>query len=161
VRRVAANLATSGLCRRLVEARALARLAGRREPSLDRLPAEHAEFWAAVRPCRPTRPRESSFAFATAAGGRLWVVHTLGIDHAAVTAVDPSTGRILTHFGVGGFGLDALHRPGDLAVASGAVWVALRGEGNIKRVDAPPAPWRSAPPPGRWPASRSGREACG
>jgi hypothetical protein len=78
---------------------------------------------------------ESSFAFATAAGGRLWVVHTLGIDHAAVTAVDPSTGRILTHFGVGGFGLDALRRPGDLAVASGAVWVTLRGEGNIKRVD--------------------------
>jgi RNA polymerase sigma factor (sigma-70 family) len=49
VRRVAANLATSGLRRRLVEARALARLAARREPALDPLPAENADFWRAVR----------------------------------------------------------------------------------------------------------------
>jgi RNA polymerase sigma factor (sigma-70 family) len=49
VRRVAANLATSGLRRRLVEARALMRLAGRWEPAVDVLPAENAEFWAAVR----------------------------------------------------------------------------------------------------------------
>jgi Sigma-70 region 2 len=44
VRRVAANLATSGLRRRVVEARALARLAARREPALDPLPAENADF---------------------------------------------------------------------------------------------------------------------
>jgi RNA polymerase sigma factor (sigma-70 family) len=49
VRRVAANLATSGLRRRLVEARALARLAARREPALDLLPANNADFWATVR----------------------------------------------------------------------------------------------------------------
>jgi RNA polymerase sigma-70 factor (ECF subfamily) len=49
VRRVAANLATSGLRRRLAEARALARLAGRREPALEPLPAENADFWRAVR----------------------------------------------------------------------------------------------------------------
>lgn len=49
VRRVAANLAASGLRRRLVEARALARLAARREPALDPLPAGNADFWAAVR----------------------------------------------------------------------------------------------------------------
>ena len=49
VRRVAVNLATSGLRRRLVEARALVRLAARREPALDPLPAENAEFWRAVR----------------------------------------------------------------------------------------------------------------
>ena len=46
---MAANLATSGLWRRLVEARALARLAARREPALDPLPAENADFWRAVR----------------------------------------------------------------------------------------------------------------
>jgi len=46
---VAANLATSGLRRRVVEARALARLAARREPALDPLPAENADFWRAVR----------------------------------------------------------------------------------------------------------------
>ena len=49
VRRVAANLATSGLRRRLVEARALTRLAARREPALDPLPADNAGFWRAVR----------------------------------------------------------------------------------------------------------------
>jgi len=49
VRRVAANLATSGLRRRLLEARALARLAARRQPALDPLPAENADFWRAVR----------------------------------------------------------------------------------------------------------------
>ena len=49
VRRVASNLATSGLRRRMVEARALLRLAGRRESAVDPLPGENAEFWAAVR----------------------------------------------------------------------------------------------------------------
>ena len=49
VRRVAANLATSGLRRRVVEARALIRLAGRWEPAVDPMPAENVEFWAAVR----------------------------------------------------------------------------------------------------------------
>ena len=49
VRRVAANLATSGLRRRLVEVRALTRLAPRWEPTVDPLAAENAEFWAAVR----------------------------------------------------------------------------------------------------------------
>ena len=49
VRRVAANVATSGLRRAVVEARALVRLAARREPALDPLPAENADFWRAVR----------------------------------------------------------------------------------------------------------------
>jgi RNA polymerase sigma-70 factor (sigma-E family) len=49
VRRVAANLATSGLRRRLVEARALTRLAGQREPAVAPLAGENAQFWAAVR----------------------------------------------------------------------------------------------------------------
>ena len=49
VRRVAANLATSGLRRRLVEARALTRLAGRWEPTVEPLAADNGEFWAAVR----------------------------------------------------------------------------------------------------------------
>jgi RNA polymerase sigma-70 factor (sigma-E family) len=49
VRRVAANLATSGLRRRLVEARALTRLAGQREPAVEPLAGEDAQFWAAVR----------------------------------------------------------------------------------------------------------------
>ena len=59
VRRVTANLATSGLRRKLVEARALVRLAGRREPALDQLPAEGAEFWRAVR-ALPTRQAQAA-----------------------------------------------------------------------------------------------------
>jgi RNA polymerase sigma-70 factor, ECF subfamily len=49
VRRVAANLAVSAVRRRLAEARALVRLAGRREPSSTDLPAEDGDFWRAVR----------------------------------------------------------------------------------------------------------------
>ena len=49
VRRVAANLATSALRRRLIEARALARFWARGEPSLVELPASQADFWRAVR----------------------------------------------------------------------------------------------------------------
>ena len=49
VRRVAANLAVSAVRRRLAEARALVRLAGRREPSSTDLPAEDSDFWRAVR----------------------------------------------------------------------------------------------------------------
>ena len=60
VRRVAANLATSGLRRRLVEARALTRLARRLEPAVDPLAAHNAEFWAAVR----TLPRRQAQAVA-------------------------------------------------------------------------------------------------
>jgi RNA polymerase sigma-70 factor, ECF subfamily len=53
VRRVAANLATSGLRRRLVEARALARLAARRQPAVDPMPDDNAGFWRAVRALPP------------------------------------------------------------------------------------------------------------
>ena len=60
VRRVAANLATSLLRRRLVEARALTRLARRWESTVDPLQAEYAEFWAAVR----TLPRRQAQAVA-------------------------------------------------------------------------------------------------
>jgi RNA polymerase sigma-70 factor, ECF subfamily len=49
VRRVAANLATSTVRRRLIEARALARFWAQREPSLVELPASQADFWRAVR----------------------------------------------------------------------------------------------------------------
>jgi RNA polymerase sigma factor (sigma-70 family) len=51
VRRVAANLAVSGVRRRLAEARALVRLAARtqQEPLYAALPAEDGDFWRAVR----------------------------------------------------------------------------------------------------------------
>ena len=49
MRRVAANLATSALRRRLIEARALARVWAREEPALAELPVSGADFWRAVR----------------------------------------------------------------------------------------------------------------
>ena len=57
VRRVAANLAVSAVRRRLAEARALVRLAGRRAPSSIDLPAEDGDFWRRCASCRAARPR--------------------------------------------------------------------------------------------------------
>ena len=74
VRRVAANLATSGLRRRLVEARALARLAGRRELALEPLPAEQADFGRALR----ALPRRQAQAVA------LFYVEDLSVQQIAV-----------------------------------------------------------------------------
>lgn len=49
VRRVVVNLANSGFRRKAAEARALARLAGRRHQPLPELDAEDEEFWRMVR----------------------------------------------------------------------------------------------------------------
>ena len=64
------------------------------------------------------------------------MIHNVGHDETAVTAVDPSTGRAQPTIRFGGFVLDALGKQGDLAVGSGAVWVALEGEDRVKRLDA-------------------------
>jgi RNA polymerase sigma factor (sigma-70 family) len=77
VRRVAANLAVSAVRRRLAEARALVRLAGRREPSYADLPAEDGDFWHAVRQL----PRRQAQVVALVALGELStaeVASTLG-----------------------------------------------------------------------------------
>jgi RNA polymerase sigma-70 factor (ECF subfamily) len=49
VRRVVANLSVSSFRRRLAEAKALGRVALRREPAVAHLSAENTEFWEAVR----------------------------------------------------------------------------------------------------------------
>jgi RNA polymerase sigma-70 factor, ECF subfamily len=59
-RRVVANLAASSVRRRLIEARALARVAARRQVLVAELPAEPAAFWAAVR----TLPKRQAQAVA-------------------------------------------------------------------------------------------------
>jgi RNA polymerase sigma-70 factor (sigma-E family) len=86
VRRVAANLATSGLRRRLVEARALTRLAGRNEPTVDPLPAENAEFWSAVR----ALPRRQAQAVA------LYYFQDLSVQQTA-TALGCAEGTVKAH----------------------------------------------------------------
>jgi RNA polymerase sigma-70 factor (ECF subfamily) len=86
VRRVATNLATSGLRRRLLEARALARLAGRRQPVLDPLPADHADFGRALR----TPPRRQAQAVA------LFYVEDLSVQQIAVV-LDCAEGTVKAH----------------------------------------------------------------
>jgi RNA polymerase sigma-70 factor (sigma-E family) len=86
VRRVAVNLATSGLRRRLLEARALARLAGRREPALDPLPADQADFGRALR----ALPRRQAQAVA------LFYVEDLSIEQIAVV-LDCAEGTVKAH----------------------------------------------------------------
>jgi streptogramin lyase len=79
---------------------------------------------------------EGRLVSAMVAEGRLWVVHNVSYDETAVTAVDPSTGRAQPTIRFGGFVLDVLGKQGDLAIGSGAVWVALEGEDQVKRLDA-------------------------
>jgi RNA polymerase sigma factor (sigma-70 family) len=84
VRRVAANLAVSGVRRRLAEARALVRLAARqREQPYAALPAEDGDFWRAVR----RLPRRQAQAVALVALGDLStteVASTLGCSQRTV-----------------------------------------------------------------------------
>jgi RNA polymerase sigma-70 factor (sigma-E family) len=86
VRRVAANLATSGLRRRLVEARALTRLARRWQPTVEALAAGDAEFWAAVR----TLPRRQAQAVA------LYYFQDLSVQQTA-TVLGCSEGTVKAH----------------------------------------------------------------
>ena len=86
VRRVAANLATSGMRRRLVEARALTRLAARREPALDPLPDENADFWRVVR----ALPHRQAQAVA------LYYLEDLSIQQTA-TVLDCAEGTVRAH----------------------------------------------------------------
>jgi RNA polymerase sigma-70 factor (ECF subfamily) len=86
VRRVAANLATSWLRRRLLEARAMARLAGRREPALDPLPADQADFGRALR----ALPRRQAQAVA------LFYVEDLSIPQIAAV-LDCAEGTVKAH----------------------------------------------------------------
>jgi RNA polymerase sigma-70 factor (sigma-E family) len=86
VRRVAANLATSGLRRRLVEARALTRLAGQREPAVEPLAGEDAQFWVAVR----TLPRRQAQAVA------LYYFQDLSVQQTA-TVLGCAEGTVKAH----------------------------------------------------------------
>jgi YVTN family beta-propeller protein len=77
------------------------------------------------------------FHYATVAEGRLWLVHP-GIppdERVKVTALDPSTGRLVTTIKPGGWVFDPYGKPGDLAVGPGAVWVALQGDDQVRRFD--------------------------
>ena len=86
MRRVTANLATSGLRRKVVEAKALVRLTARREPALDPLPADNAEFWRVVR----ALPQRQAQAVA------LYYLEDLSIAQTAVV-LDCAEGTVKAH----------------------------------------------------------------
>jgi RNA polymerase sigma-70 factor, ECF subfamily len=70
----------------VVEARALTRLAGRRQPALEPLPAEGAEFWRAVR-ALPTRQAQAV---------ALYYLEDLSIAQTAVV-LDCAEGTVKAH----------------------------------------------------------------
>jgi DNA-binding beta-propeller fold protein YncE len=79
---------------------------------------------------------QGGLAFATVAEGRLWVVLYGGPRMSVISAIDPSTGRLLTTMKVGGWILREHGTQGDVAVGSGAVWAALQGDDQVRRIDA-------------------------
>jgi DNA-binding beta-propeller fold protein YncE len=82
-----------------------------------------------------TEPTDARFT--TAADGRLWVIYrSPDFDGTAISAIDPSTNETLTTFELGGLALQEVSSQGDLAVGSGAVWVALEGDDEVRRLDA-------------------------
>jgi RNA polymerase sigma-70 factor (ECF subfamily) len=70
----------------MVEARALARLAARREPALDPLPASNADFWRAVR----ALPHRQAQAVA------LYYLEDLSIEQTA-RVLDCAEGTVRAH----------------------------------------------------------------
>jgi streptogramin lyase len=79
---------------------------------------------------------QGGLVYAIFAEGRLWVVHQWGSDETAISAIDPPISKTLSTFGFGGLALQELGKQGDVVVGSGAVWVALEGEDEVKRMDA-------------------------
>jgi streptogramin lyase len=69
--------------------------------------------------------------FATVGEGRLWIGS--GSD---IVAIDPSTNQPLFGVDLGGLVLSPYGSQGDLVVGAGAVWAALQGADEVRRIDA-------------------------
>jgi streptogramin lyase len=83
--------------------------------------------------------RVGNIRFATIGEGRLWVVSeiaTLDSSDTAISAIDPTTGETVTTFEVGGALSLEQASYGDVAVGSGAVWVAVQHQDEVRRFDA-------------------------
>jgi DNA-binding beta-propeller fold protein YncE len=90
-------------------------------------------------------PFKRELIFATVADGRLWVVHApIGafalndeiVGPVEISVIDPSTNRTVARFGTGNWFHNALGLERDLAVGSGAAWVAVQGADEVTRFDA-------------------------
>ena len=76
------------------------------------------------------RAQPGELGFATVGEGRLWIVLQENGSGSAIVAIDPSTSQPLFNVDLGGYG-----NQGDLAVGAGAVWAALPGADEVRRID--------------------------
>jgi streptogramin lyase len=77
------------------------------------------------------RAQPGELGFATVGEGRLWVLLQGGGEADAIVAIDPSTLQPLFNVDLVGYG-----DQGDFAVGAGAVWAALPGADEVRRIDA-------------------------
>jgi streptogramin lyase len=74
---------------------------------------------------------------ATVDEGRLWVVAHEGGSRSTILAIDPSTSQPLFGRDLGGLVLSPYgNQGGDLAVGAGAVWAAVQGADEVRRIEA-------------------------
>ena len=111
--------------------------------TMSRVDPSTARVAPTASPRLPER-RDGRLLFAISAEGRLWVVSEIYApeDDTAISAIDPATGRTVTTFEVGGaVSLEAVSPAdaqgiyGDVAVGSGAVWVSLQRQDEVRRFD--------------------------
>jgi outer membrane protein assembly factor BamB len=111
--------------------------------TMSRVDPSTARVAPTASPRLPER-RDGRLLFAISAQGRLWVVSEIYApeDDTAISAIDPATGRTVTTFEVGGVVSQEAVSPdnrqliyGDVAVGSGAVWVSLQRQDEVRRFD--------------------------
>jgi streptogramin lyase len=112
--------------------------------TMSRVDPNTARVTATVSPRLP-EGRDGNLLFTISAEGRLWVVSELlppKSDDTAISVIDPATGQTVNRFEVGGpislegvtdGGFQAIY--GDVAVGSGAVWVSLQRQDEVRRFD--------------------------
>jgi outer membrane protein assembly factor BamB len=112
--------------------------------TMSRVDPSTARVAPTASPRLPER-RDGRLLFAISAEGRLWVVSAIYApkDDTAISAIDPATGQTVTTFEVGGVvSLEAVSPDnaqviyGDVAVGSGAVWVSLQRQNEVRRFDS-------------------------
>jgi streptogramin lyase len=92
-------------------------------------------------------PGDARLFYATVGDGKLWVVYGIGDNDPAVLGVDlstaqpgatidPSTSPAVTTLRPRGNLIEDQAQPGDIAVGSGSVWVALQAQDQVERFDA-------------------------
>jgi streptogramin lyase len=109
------------------------------DASISRIDPSTGRVQASASLSAPLALHPGELGFATVGEGRLWVVvpggHGLG-GGSKILAIDPSTSQPLFGVELGGLVLNPEGSQGDLAVGAGAVWAALQGADEVRRIDA-------------------------